>query len=268
MASFDFIETSVKGYRFAWGERRYIARLAAMPLLIKFVCFVSILSLGWEQEYLKQAIVMLPSFFAEGWLVCHIIRLIFLDQRWPFRPTGDEKKDMEVIEDRARGIMSGTIMYVLIKFILTGGLSALSVDQSMLEAPTGGEVDQQPLIMLAMSVALLVFMVWAFRFMWLYIPVALNYSIPRYLRDVQGYSTSFYMIGTWLICFFPITLVLIFASLLVIVPGAEGEISTLSSFTIAMMQVFIDTVIAIVATAGMAFSIQEMVIRSDKSSQL
>lgn len=258
MASYDFIEASMKGYKLVFEQASYLTRIAIVPVLIKFVCFVTILSLQWEQQYIRQAIVMLPAYFAEGWLLSHLVRFIFLGQRWPFRPSGDEKKDMEVMEDRAQGIMAGTIVYALTKFLLTGLFALLSR-----EAPVPVDQAAAPpdysLIVMAVSAAFLVFTVWAFRFLWLYIPVAVNFPIRSFLKGIEGYNTSFYMIGTWLVCFFPLSLVFMFVTGLLSVTAEAGDVTMVVSFVRAIFQVVIDTAISVVATAGMAFSIQAMV---------
>jgi hypothetical protein len=263
MASYDFVETSMMGYGLAWKERTYLGRLASIPLFIKFVCAVTVISLGWETDYFKQAIIMTPSYFAEGWLLSHMIRLIFLGQRWPFRPTGDEKKDMEVIEDRAHGIMAGTVTYALIQFLITGVYAAFANE-------SGGEVSSEVgvsyhLIMVLVSFAFLIFTIWAFRFIWVYIPCALNYSLRSFARHVRGLSTSFYMLGTWMICSLPTAMVMVVVILSLRAPGA-GSGAMITEFTIVMFQVLMTTVISIISTAGICYSIQELVLKSDKAS--
>ena len=259
MASYDFIDASLKGYKLAFDESRYLIRLALVPVLIKFVCYVAVVGLHWEQVYTRQAIVLLPSFFAEGWLLAHLVRLIFLGQRWPFRPSGDEKKDMEVMEDRAQGIMAGALVYTLTKFLLTGLLTLGNHENSMQAGQSVSEEGDFSLILMAVSTAMFVFMVWAFRFLWLYIPVAVNYSIRNFLRGIQGFSTSFYLIGTWLVCFIPLSLLMLFFIGVFSSVGVPGEpMPTAAKFILAAVQVAIDTATAIVATAGMAYSIKAM----------
>ena len=120
MAAFDVIEAGGKGYSFAWAERRYLLRLALVPLLIKLVCHTVVLTFEWQTDFMRQALVMLPSYFADGWLMAHLVRLVFLEQRWPFRPTGNKEQDLTVLEDRARGVLSGVLVFALIKFLLAG----------------------------------------------------------------------------------------------------------------------------------------------------
>ena len=112
MAYFSVMEATNFGYRLTWQERRYLVYLAAIPFLIKFICHMTVVMLDWRSQFMRQAIVMLPSFFAYGWMLAHVTRLIFLDQRWPFRRSGDDEKDRLIMADKTQGIMAGTLAFV------------------------------------------------------------------------------------------------------------------------------------------------------------
>src|ERR1700744_2223913 len=116
MASFDIIDSAGYGYQLAWREKRYLARLATIPLFVKFCCLVAIMLAHWGDRSLLSSLVLLPSFFADGWMLSHYIRLIFLDQRWPFRPSGDPAADRQDMQDRASSLMAGTLVFVLSRF--------------------------------------------------------------------------------------------------------------------------------------------------------
>lgn len=209
MAAFDVIGSAAKAYRFTWAERHYLARLAIVPVMVKLVCFVVIMSFGWEREFIRQAIIMLPSYFTEGWLLSHTVRLIYFGQRWPFRPTGDKASDNSVFRDRARGISAGTIFYVLLRFI-QNGIFALAQSKSYVEGDTVAAAAPEPtLILFVLSLALLAAAVWTFRFFWLFIPAAANYPIRNFIRRINGFSTSINLIATWMICFFPLIIILL-----------------------------------------------------------
>ena len=120
MASYNVTDSAMKGYALVWNERAYLFRLAIFPLLIKFVCAMTVIINGFEFDFVKQALLMLPSYFADGWVMSHLVRLIYLGQRWPFRPTGQPQNDMAMLRDRAGGIMAGTVSFALIEFLKTG----------------------------------------------------------------------------------------------------------------------------------------------------
>ena len=83
MAKYDAADCAVKAYGFVWGERHYLFKLAVFPLFIKLVCLVTVISMGYQFDFIRQSLLMLPSYFADGWVMSHLVRLIYLDQRWP-----------------------------------------------------------------------------------------------------------------------------------------------------------------------------------------
>ena len=206
MASFDIIESAGRSYKLFWEQRAYLVRLAAIPVLLKIISWNVVLALGWEFNYVRQAMVMLPSYFAEGWMVSHFIRLIFFDQTWPFKPTGNVNKDMEQLHNRALGIMRGTLCYVLIQFLLTGLVAIIyefmqgqpeTIDPNSLSNET-------TFIMFFGSTVLLGLIIWSFRYVWFYIPAAINQPLKAFNHKIREFKTSLYIIGVWLICFVPL----------------------------------------------------------------
>lgn len=257
MASFDIMGAAHAGYKLAWAERHYLLRLAAVPFLIKALCFTLVLILGWDGDFIRTALVMLPSYFADGWLFAHLTRLVCLGQRWPFRPTGDTGRDMRVLQDRALGIMRGTLTFVVIRFLMNGA-TALLYDAQLGDAAMDAQEVNPGL--LAAGVALLVFFIWVFRFFWFYIPAALNYPLGRFVRDLGGYTVSFHLIGVWLLCFIPFFFGFGFVlSVLHAVSGAAADSASMT-FLANILRVLLDTLVGILSTAGVAYGLMRHVL--------
>lgn len=268
MASFDIIESSGKGYALVWAERKYLLRLALVPILMKFTCLMVLIGLDWQTDMVRHSLVMLPSYFFEGWLFAHLIRLIYFEQRWPFRPTGNAVKDMRVLEDRARGVTAGTLTYVVVKF-LVGGFIALAMttvpeemrgDGGIPTAPPVSSGSEPGLAEFFAAVLLIFIMLWAFRLLWLYIPAAINCPLREYLRKINGFSSSFYLLGTWLVCYVPLFFLMLLIMDAVFQPlGSTGEAGTLlGGYLLSLFHVVADTVIAMIATAGLAYGIRDV----------
>lgn len=260
MASFDIINAAGNAYTLAWKERPYLLRLAAFPVIIKFVSMVVLMALGLEAvSPLRSSLVLLPAYFAEGWMLAHIVRLVILEQYWPFRPSGDDEKDMAALSDRARGILSGMVVFVLIQMIITlmwtGGL-AIPMEEEALAAP-----DLQTQLM---SVAILVFMLWVFRYLWIFIPLAVNYSALDFLKDVSHPKLSLYMVGVWLICAVPGMLVMVFVSMPVLIGG--DEMPAVARFIAAALHVVMQVSVNVLATAGIAYGLKDMYARQKGGS--
>lgn len=253
MASFNIVLSSGKAYSLIWEERQYFLKLALVPLFVKFVCYITILTTGTETDFLRQALIMLPSYFTEGWMLAHIVRLILLNQRWPFKPSGNVSKDTDIIFDRARGIMSATIVYVLIKLFLAGVMHVLfSLRETITQNPEN--TDHQALISLVVLASFMAF-IWAFRLIWVYIPLAVNFPATSYIKKLGGYITSFQFIGVWLVCFIPGLVAASVLTSFVFLAGGE-EASSFSKFIVAGVQVVFDIFISIVCTAGITYGLK------------
>jgi hypothetical protein len=206
MASFDIIESANFGYRFVWRERRYLMTLMTPAIMMTLLCVLLINGFGLEGNYFRQGIVMLPAYFAQGWMLSHMVRFIFFKQTWPFRPTGDLVKDEAVMRDRFQGIMSGTIIYILFRLgqhaYMESMLQIIPKDALRSAEQMNALTSSQALAMLIM----MIFVIYAVRFAWIYIPAALNTDLKEYLYKTRGYLTSFFMIGLWLVTWLPVML--------------------------------------------------------------
>ncbi len=261
MSSFDITIAAGAGYKLVWAERSYLIKLAAAPFLIKLVCFMVVLLLGWETNFIRQALVMLPSYFADGWLFSHLVRLVFLDQRWPFRPTGNTGKDMQILQDRALGIMRGMLSFVVIRFLMAGVTAVLygySQVAHIEDAQDGGV----SLLMFVIALASLISFFWAFRLLWLYIPAAVNYPLRWFMRDLGGYFTSWHLIGLWLFCFVPpfFTFGLVFSVLSAAAGDPEGATGII--FVANLLRVLLDTLVGVLSTACIAYGIKKYILPS------
>ncbi|AGH97184.1 hypothetical protein [Micavibrio aeruginosavorus] len=255
LPTFDIVDAASFGYQLAWAERHYLIRLATVPVLVSIVCQLIVTMLGWESNYLRQAMVMLPAYFAEGWMVCHMVRLVFLGQRWPFMPSGDPVRDETALDDRAYGIFAGTLVYVLIKMIASALLAFSSMFQMSDEMETlvqsGGN---PPAALLIMQVVIVVVGVWAFRFLWVHIGVAAGYRIRTYLRAVNGLGVSVQMLGVSLLCFFPFFVVLLFITM-GLVSGYHQQnvpVPFVTKFIVITLQVCGGAAITLINTAAIA----------------
>ena len=259
MASFDIIDAAGYAYRLLWAERRYLMRLAFVPVMVQIACHSGVMIFGWGQDFIKQALIMLPSYFTEGWLLAHLTRLVFLDQRWPFRPTGDRSRDMAMLQDRAQGIMSGTLFYVVTRFLMAGLLGGVYWFSKQVTPETGDDVP--PAAALA-AVGMLLFLVWAFRFLWLYIPASLNAPVKDFLIAIRGFSVSFYMMGAWLIALIPLLMLDVFImSLLLSLSGSLAAVPLPLKIIMEILQALMDLTILMLATAAIAHGIRSMMTR-------
>lgn len=264
MAPYNATDSAMKGYTLIWNERAYLLRLAFFPFFIKFVCAITVTINGYDFDFTKQALLMLPSYFADGWVMSHLVRLIYLDQRWPFRPTGNPQHDMAMLRDRAGGIMAGTVCYALIKFLTTGlsgivfgiarppGTAPGTLPPTPPEVPAEGPASlYTPLI----GIAMIVLTIWAVRYLWLYIPAAAGFSGREYLRRVGGMMGSIRLLGIWMMCTIPLVVAASF-----LVPGFDPRqpMTPAMAFVVNIIHSAISMMTALVTTAGVSYAIRSM----------
>lgn len=255
MASFDVIDAAQHGYRQLWAERAYLMRLAMVPIFVKFICLVTAMTLDLGNNYIRHALIFLPDYFTEGWMLAHVVRLAFLGQRWPFRPTGDNAADELILRDRFRGVMAATLIYVLTRFIGAGALHfLLAADAAMTRS---AEAEQLNGGVFLLALVTLIIMLWSVRLVWLYIPAALNFPARDYLRAVgRGLMPSFYMIGAWMVCTVPVIFIwkLLATFLIVLAGGPSAGVE----FMIAALQAGTETTTKIIATFALGWGIAQM----------
>lgn len=253
MASFDFIDSSMKGYQTTWEQREPIARLCVSPLLIKLGCAALVLFLGLQDNFLRQGLILLPAHFAEGFMISYVICMIA-----NARPITGE---VESARPYRRQLMAGTLVYVLIKLgvsffaasILTGAMAGQEQAANATEPP---EVSGHALFA---ALFMLVFMIWIFRFLWLYIPAALGVPMLTYARRVQAFSSSFPMIGCWLICFVPLGVVMLIATQIILSTFPSGEeMSQGLSLALTAVQSLIELVVVIVSSIAMTYGVRQI----------
>ncbi|MCB1529442.1 MAG: hypothetical protein H6853_00915 [Rhodospirillales bacterium] len=253
MVSFDIITAAGKAYIKLWEERAYLLHLALVPTLIKLTCYTAAMALGYEENILRLSLCLLPAYFAEGWMLSHLVRLIVLGQRWPFRPSGDEEADMPLLRERLRGVMSGTLAYVLINLALAGYLTIMLHFGPQGAAPE--DIDPRKALF---GFASLVFAFWAVRLIWLYIPLALNMPARDYLKSLGGFSSSLSLIGVWLLCFVPAVAAMLIGQSMILAPFLEGEVPKIVHFSIIFLRVVLDTIKVLLCTAGIAYGLSDL----------
>lgn len=250
MSGFDIIEAAGNGYVTVWRERDWLLRLAAPVLFVKILCMGAVAILGIEENFISQAIVMLPAFFIEGWLAVHLVRLIVLGERWIDRPD-------------PREVHAGMLVFVLMKFALSG-LAALALAPGTEDLAAAREREPGMFPVLS-AIVIFAAMIWSFRYLWLYIPAAVGMNLRAFLRNLGGFSASFHIIGAWLICFVPFILALGIVSGLILPPAqTPGPLSLPATALLLAVQSALDTATTLVTTAAITYGLVDLTRRKEK----
>lgn len=227
---FDFIESAVHGYRMIWAERQHLLAIAFVPFAVKFLTYLAIVLLQVQDNYLRQGLLLVPSNIAEAWFIAYALRLTLLGESWPSLLTGDTKADKLLMARRKRALQGAIGIYVLIKlvsaFALGLGMAEYEVGQQL--AQQGAAYEGSPMIVFG-GLVLIAVSIWAFRYMWLYVPVALGHRMRDFLAAVPGFMGAFRLMAVWMICFTPLVLLLMVLAdvLKMLFPAAELDIGHL-----------------------------------------
>lgn len=253
---FDFIEAASRGYLFAWDKRSALLHLAFLPITIKFISLMLLILFELQDNYLRQGLILLPSYFAEGWLVAQTVRLTFVSNDSVLAaPHLRERFKNNSFEMNQRILMATVILYTLVMMISTMALGTMA--SAVPTEAVDAEVPEADGNMMLFAFMLVTLMIWGFRFLWLYIPVALGYGLKAFILKMKPFMLSIYMIATWLICIIPIGLVTVMLSQMAVAAFGVSDGVPTNGYFVSMyfIRAFVEALVAIITTVAMGYAI-------------
>jgi hypothetical protein len=249
MASIDIITAAGLAYKKTWDERAYLLPMIVIPLLIKYICFTLSNIFVADNNIIRMSLIMLPAYFAEGWLLAHWARTIMLNHRWPFRPSGNDNEDNKQLSERGRGVLGGTVSFLLINLLMAGYfsffMSYIPLDMNPQEADPNVAI---------IGAIMMVSTLMLFRFIWFYIPLSVNIAPATFVKAVKPLRVTFQMLGLWLVCFVPsvVVLQLVGGTLNGMIEASGGNAILESILT--FLRISLDMLKNLICTAGMAYA--------------
>jgi|GEM_PF-3071487 len=283
MASFDFIEASARGYEFSWNERSYLMRAAVPVILVKLVCILIIRFMHIEDQSLISGLVFMPAHVLEALFMVSVVRFIaFREPLFEFGrvmgaggesdispegkaamdDAGEKRTQSAPVFTGVKMFKAGVAMYLLIKIIQVGFVGAMLDYSKTLDPATQIPAPEQNVASALVFMAITGVMLWAFRLMWLYIPVALGYSVRGVLTRIKGMMSSLNIFATWFVCYFPLV-ILVYGmfriSNFVVVPETAVQV-----FAHDIIRIFGETLIILVQVAAMTYGFIEVLTQHKK----
>lgn len=265
------------GYGFyrVWTERAYLLKLAIIPLMIKFACMITVMVLEIEGNILRQGLILFPGVLAEGWVLAQFLRTLLKGERWPtILPPDIDDKLLDRLLLRARGIVAATMAYGLIALatymlryvtfgLLLGDFNASNEDVSNLldttetEAAAGGKNIHPALLFPLVGATVGIF--WAFRMMWVYIPLSVLMPVTNYLKALGGMMASVKMMVLFFCTITPVMFAMVMVSHLVsgLTSGLGEGGEDIARFVMVLFATFADLLVALVATAAFAWAMKD-----------
>lgn len=274
--SFEIMDAAGYGYYRIWKERAYLLKLAAIPLFIKFACTIAIIALGLEDDILRQGLIMLPATFAQGWVLAQFLRTLLMNERWPIMlPEVPDERVIGKLLDRARGIIASVLVYVLLGMLayvmryalfewmpsteeIENAQNAIKESEEAHSSSNMGEGAAIAFLTLIPTVLGIAAMIWAFRFMWLYIPFSVLMPVRDYMKALSGFMPSVRLLILFFSCMAPITFVAIMLARVVFgITDELGDIGEpLGRFITVFIGVASEICVGLVTTAAFAWAMK------------
>ncbi|MBX2833350.1 MAG: hypothetical protein KTR28_00095 [Micavibrio sp.] len=255
MASFDFIECSIKAFRYVGQNFQALLPLSLIAIAIKILCTMAIFSFSMEQNFLRQGLVYIPGYLLEGWVIATLtVRAMMSEESKDYAFIPNENYNLK------NAVLSAALLYVLIKItlaVLIGLPFAMSPEAMQASTPLDTQ-DQSSGAAFFMVVVAGAMLIWAFKLLWVYIPPALGLSIEVFLKKAKGFKSSFYMLGLWLMCSVPINIALLLVRGVIASPFEfiEGEPTPLAfKLVFSLFSVSFDYALSLIVSIGMAYGI-------------
>ena len=275
MASFDFIEASSQGYGFVWEERRYLLQVAFPVIFVKVACHLVVFLVGAEDMFLRQGLIFMPGYVLEAIFMIALIRyFLFAEPIYIWgklvlpKSTEQRLPPYEGMMPKGQAIRAAILMYMILKVIesaVTGAaMDHIPMEQVASVAPESNEA-LNPFLDAFLVFAFFAVFIWAFRLLWLYIPLAMGYPLSAYFKKVAGFQSSLPMAATWFICFMPLVIFLIV--LMKFFMGLFPDGSAARVITHAVMASTVEIIVLSVQIVAMSYGYVELLFgKADKSA--
>jgi len=271
MASFDFIDVTIKGYEFVLKNVGYLLKVAIPVIFVKVLCQLLVFVWGFETQFLRQGLVLLPAFALEAVFIAGLIRYLMYREPifvWGQLVSPPEQDETELMKfepeqlayldrgNRRTYMQAGIATYLLIQVTMLAFIGWTSDIAGLF----GSDPIKPPLHEgLPFAIELIVFagtlasIIWLFRLVWLYVPVTMGYRLNDFMRKIKGLKASFYMVMTWLLCFIPLLMISSIFMSLILSPLPDGGAAYI--VLRAVMRSLIEVLVMSVQVSAMTYAV-------------
>ena len=165
-----------------------------------------------------------------------------------------------------KALLASAIIYTLIKLI-SGVAAAFIMTQGLhINEPIANQDNTTSITTFLTSLLAIGGIIWAFRLIWLYVPAAMNIPAIDFLKRLGPLSSSFPLIGIWLICTLPIIAItlLSFQIITVLIPIQNLFSETGQRIIILIWQAVTETTVSITATIAIAYATYNLIYPNKK----
>ena len=185
---FLVFESFMFGSRFLWRHAKFFTILSFLPFAVTLATLVAVRLAGANLTIFWLPIVQMPSNFVLGLQCALILRFIVLHE-YPLIEDGPERAA------RNRAVSQAAMVYAAITYFITGAYAVLVKQRAFLMAEPEAAAPYAPL-----ALAVMVLMIWATRWFWLHVPVALEWPVKGFYDRIGRWPGSLRILGLFIIC--------------------------------------------------------------------
>lgn len=235
----------MNGLRLMVAHARLMMVLSFFPFTIMLATLVVLRLLRENLTVFWFPVLQLPASFVIG-LQCALILRFFLLGEYPLLPEGEEKSL------RNRAVMHAALAYASIKYFMMGLYGGLEKMRLFLTASPEAAAPYMPLVL-----AIMILFLWAARWFWLHLPIALDWPVSAFYARVGRWAGSLRIFGLFAVCALMMNFVAGFIRLVI----AGFSTQPLSGFAAAFDDAAVAAVtllLAILFTASSAAAVRRM----------
>lgn len=240
---FSVFEALINGLRGVWLHRRMFMILSIMPVLLTFVTLLVARGVGLEGVFFAP-VIQFPASVMLGIQCAVILRFLVLGE-FPVIMDGAARRT------RNEMIMHAGLVYAAVQFFIAGIFAGLLTLNPYMQANPDVMAPYMPFMVLV-----LVLMIWAMRWLWLYVPVALGWQSQGFFNKIGRWGGSLRVFGVYVLCSAVVNMVVSVLILIIRGAGAGGASGQEGVAKIGgVMGVFLDALVAVgTVAAGVVFA--------------
>lgn len=238
---FPVLESFAHGCRFAVRHIRLFAVLSFFPLAVTLATIVALRLSEAKLGLFWLPIVQLPSSFVIGLQCALILRFLVLHE-YPIIEDGPARAL------RNRAVSQAAFVYMAVTYFVTGAYAGLIRLRSFFVNSPEEAAPYAPL-----AIAMMALLLWAMRWFWLHVPVALDWPVGAFYQRVGRWAGTLRIAGLFVLSSLFINLFGGFLRALVLTLGGQnpsGIFQALDDMAVALSTLVLAVLFTCVSAAA------------------
>lgn len=198
----------IEGARLMRAHGRIVLGLSFVPFALTLVTLVGLRLLGDNASVFWLPVLQWPSSFVVG-LECALLLRFFLLGEFPVTARGVSE------QRRNRSLFTAGFAYAAVTYFMTGAYAVMLHLNTLMQNDPERAAPYMPL-----ALAIVIGMAWGARFLWLMMPLALDWPVRGFFARIGGWAGSLRIFALFGLC--SLTLNIVTAFFRIFVHGVVG----------------------------------------------